>query len=187
MGGTLSEILHLPLEQRAERLLIVTLREILMQAHLEDCLNNAWQEQGKMEFMAQTLSSGFCSKEKLHMCEHITCSEAPGEGRNWMILVATRCCPCYFKTSHKTVHGAYNVVWGREGKRGNMKCQLQTESPGWECHQTDTGSECSPRSRVALERVDVWLEQSSMADLVEEDKPWPKSSVLYAISSSCPN
>lgn len=42
MGGTLSEILHLPLEQRAELLLIITLREILMQAHLEDCLNNAW-------------------------------------------------------------------------------------------------------------------------------------------------
>ena len=42
MGGTLSDILHFPLEQRAKRLLVVTLREILTPAHLEESLNNAW-------------------------------------------------------------------------------------------------------------------------------------------------
>lgn len=42
MGGTLSDILHFPLEQRVKRLLIVTLREILMPAPREDGLNNAW-------------------------------------------------------------------------------------------------------------------------------------------------
>lgn len=42
MGGTLSNILRFPLEQILKRLLIVTQREILMPAHQEDCLNNAW-------------------------------------------------------------------------------------------------------------------------------------------------
>lgn len=42
MGGTLSDILHFPLKQCAKRLLIVSLREILMRAPREDGLNNAW-------------------------------------------------------------------------------------------------------------------------------------------------
>lgn len=147
------------------------------------------QEQGKMKFMAQMLSSGFCSKEKLHTCEHITCSEAPGEGRNWMALVATWYCP-HVISKQVIKQSMEPVVWfegGRKGGMGNMKCPLQTESPEWKFHQTDTGSECYPGSQEALERVDVWLVQSSMADWVERDKPWPNSSILYAMSSSCPN
>lgn len=41
MGGTVSDILPFQLEQHAKCLLIVTLREILMPACGEDCLNNA--------------------------------------------------------------------------------------------------------------------------------------------------
>lgn len=78
MGGALSDILHFPLEQCVRRPLIVTLREILMPAHREDCLNNAWARARQDGIYGPDAEFRLCSEEGLHKCEHAAPSQGKG-------------------------------------------------------------------------------------------------------------
>lgn len=78
------------------------------------------QERGKMEFMAQTRSSGFCSEERLYKGEPVTYSRAPGEGPSLSeisghLVLST----CYFKGALK--QSSEPIVRCEGGKKGTLE------------------------------------------------------------------
>lgn len=139
------------------------------------------QEWGKMEFMAQTLSSGFCSEERPHKCELITSIKAPGKGYNWVNLVATWCCPRYFQ--NKPRNSPFKpLVWFEGGRKGKLEMSVANRIPClkilWDRH-----SACLVGSEVAMGVRGCVGDERQHGSLVRKDKPWPNCSIPYAVSS----
>lgn len=182
MGGTLSDILHFPLEPCFQRLLALPPREILTPARREDCLNNAWAGARQDGIYGPDAEIGLCSEETLLKCEQAVSTGAPGDGEKEMRLVATWCCPHGIST--QALKQPVKPTGGLGGsKRGKLEVPVDSRI-FWPRMPWDGPRKWMLLGRmVSLERPHVPLMSCSLGVLLGKNKPWLNCSALYTVSS----